>query len=725
MRLPSVVALPLHRVRRQHRHGMGQRRRADRAVHARHAHRAANSPACRCALLLDMAGVDYKRARFVLAEGADGSSMTRTIPMELVESGEVLVAYGQNGEMLRPENGYPLRLVVPGVQGVSWVKYLRRIEVGDKPYGTKDETIHYVDLHARAACTASTPASRKCKSVVTTPSGGQVLLDKGFYNITGLAWSGRGKIKKVDVSVDGGRNWRPARLEGAGDVQVPDALQHRLGLGRQAGHRAEPRHRRDRPRAADLPAELRAVRGTRSIYHNNAIQSWLVAGKRRGEAMSSCRSARSPRWRCCAGRRLRRSAQTTPYPGIGRAATAPEVAAWDIDVRPDFKGLPKGSGSVAQGQDVWEAKCASCHGIFGESNEIFTPLVGGTTKDDVKTGRVARLTDPAYPGRTTLMKVSTRLDAVGLHQPRHALERAEVADAPTRSTPSPPTCSTWAACVPDDFTLSRRQHRRRRRRAAQPQRHDHRPRACGRASKGQRKPDVQGSACMKDCAGRAEGRVAAARLRAQRARQPGRAEPPGRRAARRRHDAAAPARRPPRPAARRRAKPRAAARRWPCCSKNGCTACHGVDAKLVGPSFRDIAKQVRRPGRRGRLPGRQDPAPAAAASGARSRCRRRPCPRPMPEPSRSGWPTGRRSERRADASLRYTSACATSVSAVTVRALHNIALFHRSGHANPSRNAGAQRVRGRRAGRRWACCPQRGAGGLVNRPRSTPRPWPT
>jgi sulfane dehydrogenase subunit SoxC len=84
-------------------------------------------------LLLDMAGVDYRRARYVLAEGADGSSMTRTAPMELVESGEVLVAYGQNGEMLRPEQGYPLRLVVPGVQGVSWVKYLRRIEVGDQP----------------------------------------------------------------------------------------------------------------------------------------------------------------------------------------------------------------------------------------------------------------------------------------------------------------------------------------------------------------------------------------------------------------------------------------------------------------------------------------------------------------------------------------------------------------------------------------------------------------
>ena len=80
--------------------------------------------------------------------------------------------------------------------------------------------------------------------------------------------------------------------------------------------------------------------------------------------------------------------------------------AWDIDVRADFKGLPAGSGSVAKGQDVWEAKCANCHGIFGESNEVFSPIVGGTTKDDVRTGRVANLLRPDYPQRTTLMKVS-------------------------------------------------------------------------------------------------------------------------------------------------------------------------------------------------------------------------------------------------------------------------------------------------------------------------------
>jgi S-disulfanyl-L-cysteine oxidoreductase SoxD len=95
------------------------------------------------------------------------------------------------------------------------------------------------------------------------------------------------------------------------------------------------------------------------------------------------------------------------FPGIGRAATPAEVAAWDIDVRPDFKGLPNGSGSVKKGETVWEAQCASCHGTFGESNEVFTPIAGGTTKDDVKTGRVAALADNKQPQRTTLMKVAT------------------------------------------------------------------------------------------------------------------------------------------------------------------------------------------------------------------------------------------------------------------------------------------------------------------------------
>jgi sulfane dehydrogenase subunit SoxC len=176
--------------------------------------------------------------------------------------------------MLRPENGYPLRLVVPGVQGVSWVKYLRRIEVGDAPYGAKDEAVHYMDLMPSGLHRQYTNI-QECKSVVTTPSGGQVLLDKGFYNITGLAWSGRGKVAKVDVSVDGGRSWRAARIEGVAHSKAltrfnidwvwdgkPAIIQSRASD--ETGY-VQPTYK-----------QLRAVRGTRSIYHNNAIQSWLV-----------------------------------------------------------------------------------------------------------------------------------------------------------------------------------------------------------------------------------------------------------------------------------------------------------------------------------------------------------------------------------------------------------------------------------------------------------------
>jgi sulfane dehydrogenase subunit SoxC len=224
--------------------------------------------------LLDDCGIDRSKAKFVLAEGADGSSMTRTIPIERALD-DVFVAWGMNGEMLRPENGYPLRLVVPGIQGVSWVKWLRRIEVGDEPWASKDEALHYVDLMPDGLHRQYT-SIQECKSVITTPSGGQVLLDKGFYNITGLAWSGRGKIRRVDVSVDGGRNWRSARLEGP----VLNKCLTRFNLdwvwdGKPAI--LQSRAIDETGYVQPMINTLRTVRGTRSIYHNNAIQSWLVA----------------------------------------------------------------------------------------------------------------------------------------------------------------------------------------------------------------------------------------------------------------------------------------------------------------------------------------------------------------------------------------------------------------------------------------------------------------
>jgi sulfane dehydrogenase subunit SoxC len=224
-------------------------------------------------LLLERAGYD-RDASYLLAEGADGSGMTRTINLAGALE-DAIVAYGQNGEMLRPEQGYPLRLVVPGVQGVSWVKWLRRLEVGNKPYATKDEASHYVDLMPNGQLRQYT-AIQEAKSVITAPSGGQKLLGQGYYCITGLAWSGRGSVRKVEVSVDGGRNWQGARLEG----QVSSKMLTRFNF--DWVWRGEPALLQSRvsddtgyiqPQRAALVAE----RGTRSIYHNNAIQTWRVS----------------------------------------------------------------------------------------------------------------------------------------------------------------------------------------------------------------------------------------------------------------------------------------------------------------------------------------------------------------------------------------------------------------------------------------------------------------
>jgi sulfane dehydrogenase subunit SoxC len=225
-------------------------------------------------VLLEDCGFDKVKGKYILAEGADGSSMTRTIAMDRALD-DCIVAYAMNGEMLRPENGYPLRLVAPGLQGVSWVKWLRRIEVGDQPYGSKDEVLHYIDLMPDGTHRQYT-SIQECKSVITTPSGGQTLLDKGFYNVSGLAWSGRGKIKRVDVSFDGGKNWRTAKLE----TPVLTKCLTRFNIGfvwDGSPCVLQSRAIDDTGYVQPKINQLRAVRGTRSIYHNNAIQSWKLA----------------------------------------------------------------------------------------------------------------------------------------------------------------------------------------------------------------------------------------------------------------------------------------------------------------------------------------------------------------------------------------------------------------------------------------------------------------
>ena len=140
------------------------------------------------------------------------------------------------------------------------------------------------------------------------------------------------------------------------------------------------------------------------------------------------------------------------FQGVGRAATPAEIRAWDIDVRPDFKGLPKGSGSVKRGEEVWEAKCASCHGTFGESNSVFFPIAGGTTQEDTRTGRVASLTKPGQ-ARTTLMKlsqVSTLWDYINRAMPWNAPKSLTVEEVYATTA----YILNLGDVVPEDFVLS-------------------------------------------------------------------------------------------------------------------------------------------------------------------------------------------------------------------------------------------------------------------------------
>ncbi|MEO8303768.1 MAG: sulfite dehydrogenase [Betaproteobacteria bacterium] len=223
--------------------------------------------------LLDECGVDRRGAKFVLAEGADAASLTRSIPIAMALD-DVLVAYGQNGEMVRPEQGYPLRLLVPGVQGVSSVKWLRRLKVGDAPWNTREESLHYVDLLPGGVHRQYTWI-QEAKSVITSPSGGQVILDRGQHEITGLAWSGRGRVRRVDVSTDGGRNWRTARLQEP--VLTKALTRFRIDWTWDGGGALlQSRVIDETGYVQPTYRQLREVRGTRSIYHNNAIQTWRV-----------------------------------------------------------------------------------------------------------------------------------------------------------------------------------------------------------------------------------------------------------------------------------------------------------------------------------------------------------------------------------------------------------------------------------------------------------------
>src|SRR5579864_4447694 len=226
----------------------------------------------RLSLLLAEAGVE-PGATWILAEGADAAKMQRSIPLEKAME-DILVAYGQNGEAIRPEQGYPLRLVIPGWEGNANVKWLRRLKVTDQPYMTRDETAKYTDSMPDGTARQFTFVM-EAKSVVTFPSGGQKLAGAGFYEITGLAWSGRGRIERVEISTDGGGTWQNAELS---EPRLAMAFTRFRLPWRWDGREATVQSRATDETGYVQPSHeaLAAVRGTNSEYHNNAIRPWKV-----------------------------------------------------------------------------------------------------------------------------------------------------------------------------------------------------------------------------------------------------------------------------------------------------------------------------------------------------------------------------------------------------------------------------------------------------------------
>ena len=212
-------------------------------------------------------------AKWVLAEGADAAGMTRSIPLDKALD-DTLVVFAQNGEMLRPEQGYPVRLFTPGWEGNTSVKWLRRLEVGDMPWAQREETSKYTDLLADGKARKHSFV-QEVNSVITSPCPENPIKRKGLLQLEGLAWSGHGKVKRVDVSLDGGVSWQTAKLKG---LVLSKSLTR---FGMEINWQGEPLLLQSR--AVDETgyvqptlSQLREVRGTNSIYHKNSIHTWQV-----------------------------------------------------------------------------------------------------------------------------------------------------------------------------------------------------------------------------------------------------------------------------------------------------------------------------------------------------------------------------------------------------------------------------------------------------------------
>jgi sulfane dehydrogenase subunit SoxC len=224
-------------------------------------------------MLLEEAGADAA-ASWLLAEGADSAAMSRSVPMAKAMD-DALIALYQNGERLRPENGYPVRLFLPGYEGNMSVKWLRRIKVTSTPTMTKDETSRYTDLQADGKSLMFT-YPMDVKSLITRPSPGLTLPRPGLYEVSGLAWSGSGAIAKVEVSADGGQTWAEAALTAP---VLPRALTRFRFPWKWNGAPAVMKSRATDSTGDVQPTRDRLVaeHGTNVLYHYNAIQAWSIA----------------------------------------------------------------------------------------------------------------------------------------------------------------------------------------------------------------------------------------------------------------------------------------------------------------------------------------------------------------------------------------------------------------------------------------------------------------
>jgi sulfane dehydrogenase subunit SoxC len=225
------------------------------------------------AVLLDEAGVKPE-GKWLLAEGADAAAMSRSVPIAKAMDDAVLALY-QNGERIRPEQGYPVRLFLPGYEGNMNVKWLRRIKVTAEPTMTKDETSKYSDLLPNGRSLLFT-FPMEVKSVITSPSGMQTMQGPGLYQISGVAWSGFGRIRRVEVSADGGKTFAEAALDGPA---LPKSFTRFRMPWRWNGSPSVLMSRAVDETGAVQPtrAALMATRGASFRYHYNAIQSWSVA----------------------------------------------------------------------------------------------------------------------------------------------------------------------------------------------------------------------------------------------------------------------------------------------------------------------------------------------------------------------------------------------------------------------------------------------------------------